>query len=77
MFVVENLKEMGSGCATTMDEGQLWKGVKGLGVSGAKQQGQRETSLRRKRKIWPCVGILSIQLGSSGNVGKASSPGKM
>lgn len=32
-----------------MDKGQRWKGVNGVGVSAAKQQGQRETSLKEKK----------------------------
>lgn len=45
-----------------MDEGQRWKDVKGVGVSGPKQQGQRETSFRGTRKIWPRAGkrFLSV-----------------
>lgn len=47
-FVVENLEEMGPGCATA--KGQHWKSVKGIGVGGAKQQGQRDTSLREEKE---------------------------
>lgn len=61
------------------DEGQCWKGVKGTGVSGAKQQGQRESSLRRKGKsdhVWG-GDLCPFWLGSSGIVGKTGRLDKM
>ena len=49
------------------DEGQCWKGQKGIGMSLAKQQGQRESPLRRKRKI-PMWGIDLIPCGEKFSV---------
>lgn len=56
-----------------------WKGLKGIGVDGAKQQGQRETSLSWKRKIWSCVGkgFLSMLIRKVCSIGMAKNVGKM